>query len=525
MMQVQKNSDWLQPPPDQQSLRRYIEAIRERIWLAIIAVAITTLAAILYVATAATVYEAEVRIVVAPIDQSEGALSSLGLIGGSGDPLRDVETASTLLVTNSAAEQTAKKLGLDQTPQSILNSLKAEPVAESNVVSITAKDDTADGAAELANTFAAAAIADRDKIVRAAIDQELPALKTRLESSPAGVATDTLAAQIAQLEALRVSGDPTLRIVEPALAPNSPVSPRPVPSILAGILAGLVLGIGAVFALRMIDPRLRREDQIRAQYRLPILARVPQERAARDQPLLWNNLLRGSIEAYRTLRAVLTGSRSNSAGATSILITSPGPGEGKTTSAISLATSLALTHKRVILIEGDLRRPTIGKAFGMSVDVGVTSVLTGDATLEESLVTARIGDEYLALLLAEVAGGGGAELLALPTAQQLVEEAKKIADVVVIDSPPLATVIDALPLARTVDEVVLVLKLGTSRMDRIQELAELLADSDVTPTGFVLIGVGGHPQPYYGDDARYAEKPRKRNVASITAAKRRSRAD
>ena len=128
---------------------------------------------------------------------------------------------------------------------------------------------------------------------------------------------------------------------------------------------------------------------------------------------------------------MLAGSRSNSAGATSILITSPGPGEGKTTSAISLATSLALTHKRVILIEGDLRRPTIGKAFGMSVDVGVTSVLTGDATLEESLVTARIGDEYLALLLAEEAGGGGAELLALPTAQLLVEEAKKIADVVV----------------------------------------------------------------------------------------------
>ena len=93
-----------------------------------------------------------------------------------------------------------------------------------------------------------------DKIVRAAIDRELPALKTRLESSPAGVARDTLAAQIAQLEALRVSGDPTLRIVEPALPPNSPVSPRPLPSILAGILAGLVLGVGAVFAMRMLDP-------------------------------------------------------------------------------------------------------------------------------------------------------------------------------------------------------------------------------------------------------------------------------
>ena len=62
-------------------------------------------------------------------------------------------------------------------------------------------------------------------------------------------------------------------------------------------------------------------------------------------------------------------------------------------------------------------------------------------------------------------------------------------------------------------------------MDRIQELAELLADSDVTPTGFVLIGVGGHPQPYYGDDARYAEKPRRSATASVSPAKLRSRSD
>ena len=137
-------------------------------------------------------------------------------------------------MTNSAAEQTAKKLGLEKTPDAVLDGITAEPVAESNVVSITASDDTAEGAAELANTFAEAAIADRDKIVRAAIDRELPALKTRLESSPAGVAGDTLAAQIAQLEALRVSGDPTLRIVEPALAPNSPSRRGPCPASSPG---------------------------------------------------------------------------------------------------------------------------------------------------------------------------------------------------------------------------------------------------------------------------------------------------
>ena len=225
-----------------------------------------------------------------------------------------------------------------------------------------------------------------------------------------------------------------------------------------------MLGVGAVFAMRMLDPLIRREDQVRSRYRLPILARVPRERGGpRDRPLVWSNLVGGSMEAYRTLRAVLAGSAARSNRAPSILISSPGPGEGKTTSAISLAASLALTDKRVILIEGDLRRPAIGKAFNLRARKGIISVLAGEATLQESLVTAPIGDGHLGLLLSEESGGAGAELLALPSALELLEQATKIADVVVIDSPPLATVVDALPLARAVDEVVIALRLGTSR--------------------------------------------------------------
>jgi Mrp family chromosome partitioning ATPase len=297
-----------------------------------------------------------------------------------------------------------------------------------------------------------------------------------------------------------VTGDPTLRIIEPAVPPGGPVSPRPLLSILAGIFAGLVLGVGAVFALRMLDPLIRREDQVRARYRLPILARVPQERGPKDRPLVWSNLVGGSVEAYRTLRAVLAGNPSRRS--PSILISSPGPGEGKTTSAISLAASLALTDKRVILIEADLRRPAIGKAFNLSVSTGIVSVLAGEATLEECLVTAPIGEGHLGLLLAEESGGAGAELLALPSAIDLLDQATKLADIVVVDSPPLATVVDALPLARAVDEVVIALKLGTSRIDRTQELAELLAEAGITPAGFVLIGVPGHSKLYYGDPDR-----------------------
>jgi capsular polysaccharide biosynthesis protein len=285
---------------------------------------------------------------VVPVDDPEGNLSSLGLIGQSSDPLRAVETAATLLTSQAAAERVAADNDQGGNPQAILGKITTEPIAESNVVSLTAQAPTATGAAALANDFAKAALQEQADTIRKTIDRELPTLNARLRELPPGVARDTLAARIAQFEGLRVAGDPTLRIIEPAVPPDSPVSPRPLLSILAGIFAGLVLGVGAVFALRMLDPLIRREDQVRARYRLPILARVPQERGPRDRPLVWSNLVGGSVEAYRTLRAVLAGNPSRRS--PSILISSPGPGEGKTTSAISLAASLALTDKRVILI-------------------------------------------------------------------------------------------------------------------------------------------------------------------------------
>ncbi|MGH2960814.1 MAG: AAA family ATPase [Solirubrobacterales bacterium] len=543
-----QSKGWLHPPADQQGLQRYVETIRERIWLVIAAVVVTTGVALVYVVTADRVYEAEADVLVAPSAEEAATPTALGLITESSDPLRAVETAATLIESDAAASLTAETLGVDGGPEAILKDVSAEPVAESNVVTVTARASSAEAAADLANVFARSAIRNRTRALHRRIDEQLPRLEARLEELPPSLARDTLTGQIGQLETLRAGSDPTLQIAEPATEPNSPVSPRPLASFAAAIVAGLVLGIGSAFALQVFDPRLRREEQLRQRYRLPILARIPREplhmaepstskrssdgpieayrrmranlpvfaripreRLDRAEPLTWERLSPGPIEAYRTLRAILARPPARSGGARSMLVTSPGPAEGNTTTAMNLAWALAQAGKRVILIEADLRRPSVARALGVRADHGIVSVLTEEAKLEECLITPDPDTDNLQVLLAERAGIVGGELLALPAAQRLVKEAKRLADYVVVDSPPLATVVDALPLAGAVDDLLLVVRLGASRLTSLEQLAELLADTGIEPTGFVLIGAPPSRDAFYGDDGvpPGAERPKR----------------
>jgi tyrosine-protein kinase len=494
-------ADWIQPPEEDTGLTRYAQTLRERIWIVVAAVVITTGIAILYVLTASKVYEAEADVLVTPFSGSDTPLVGLpGLIPSSSDPTRDVETASQLVTNVEVANGVKERLGSSQSARSLLGKVKAEPIASSNILAVTARANSREEARDLANAFATEAVDNQAAQLHDAIDQRLPGLQASLKQGTGDPAA--LRAAIAALETLKSGSTGSLSVETRADLPSKPVSPRPMLSIAGGLLAGLVLGIGGAFASQAMDPRLRREEQLRRLYRLPILARIPRDSRSRDRPLGPLELSPATSEAYRTLRGTLAVSRrGSSSGSHAILVTGSSPSEGKTTTAINLASSLATAGHNVILIEADLRRPGIAPALNLQSKYGVASVLVESVALQDALATTPTFGSNLGILLADYEGGWISDLFALPSARELITEARRLADYVIIDSPPLTDVIDTLPLVDYVDDVVLVAGIGKTHLRKLGQLGELLAGNGVKPAGFAVVGT---PRPKRSEYHYYA---------------------
>jgi receptor protein-tyrosine kinase len=220
------------------------------------------------------------------------------------------------------------------------------------------------------------------------------------------------------------------------------------------------------------------------------------------------------------LRGLLGASRSRTGGRSrTILVTGSSPSEGKSTTAINLASSLAAAGHSVILIEADLRRPAISNALGLNPRHGVVSVLIQSVPLADALVPYSNFGPSLNLLLADGEGGWISELFALPAAREMLREASELADYVIIDSPPLTDVIDALPLATYADSVLIVSRIGKTDLRKLSQLGELLAENGIRPAGFAVVGTA---RPRRSGYHYYAERPPTSGRPRMAAARRSS---
>lgn len=281
-----------------------------------------------------------------------------------------------------------------------------------------------------------------------------------------------------------------IQVLDYARLPRLAVSPRPrVTLLLVGMLA-LLLGVGLAFALDALDRTLKSQEDVEAFLGLPLLGMVPrfQPGSRRHPPDLYVAYHPRSTvaEACRAVRTNLLFAGAERELRT-ILLTSSMAREGKTLCCVSLGTVLAKSGARTLIIDGDLRRPRIARAFGMGADssaLGLTSVLVGDAKLDEVIRATPV--EGLDVLPSGPTPPNPAELLNGQHFRAVLDELGRRYDRVLIDSPPAVPVTDPAILATRVDGVVLVVRHAQTHRDAARRAAQHILDVGGNIVGVVL---------------------------------------
>jgi len=311
---------------------------------------------------------------------------------------------------------------------------------------------------------------------------------------------DSVLARLKEVDVTSGLTDQSITIQERALGAG-PVPSQTLKFIILGVFGGLAAGIATAFGLNYLDPSLRTIDQVEQRTGLGVVACVPLIKKTDASggggarlPVVGDR--RGVVaEAFRTMRAALA-MISGGGKHRVFLITSAIPGEGKTFTSSNFAASLAQQDFRTLLIDADLRKPSVSKLlFRENLKPGLSEVLMGTADVAEATVATEVPNLWV------IPAGGIApnpsELLAQPQVGQLIEKLRGDYDRVVIDSSPVLAVRDPLLLAKYVDAACLIVRAGHSPSKATTQAVRLLSEADAPAAGVVLNSVRQGSGAYY----------------------------
>ena len=298
--------------------------------------------------------------------------------------------------------------------------------------------------------------------------------------------------------------------IDEATLPTFAVSPNRKRAITYSAMVGLLLGLALAFALDKLDDSVKSPDELRDQLELPMLGLIPAIRAERKSRraadaavgrLITHVDPRSPVaEAYRSMRTNLAFARAQQS-PQAIVVASPGPSDGKSTTVANLAITFAQQGQKTLLIDADLRRAVLDKGFGVGRSPGLTEVIIGENAFDEVVHETSVPN------LSIVASGrfppNPAELLGSTRMQEILHDAKARFDVVLLDSPPLLAVTDAAVLSTMVDGVVLVIRTERTKRDAVRRALGHIRSVRGRLLGAVLNDVDMRSGAYYGSYGHY----------------------
>ena len=552
------------PPMD------YLKAIRRRAWIIVLSLVLIVGATVAYSYTRIPLYSATSNL----LYQKSGLDQALfgAVILQSNDPLKDLQTFASLVTVNAVANAVKENLGLNLDVRKLTDRVTASASSDQNMLSITAVDPDPQLAARIANAFADQFILSRAASDRQTITAAADHVKSQLDSLSPSELDSTYGTMLKDkyenLQIMASMQNGGLSVARSAVAPLEPSSPRPLRDAALAFVVALVVGVGLALLVEHLDKRIKDRQTLEGLLGAPVLAHVPnvngrwsfRRRGGHDEK---DSLLIGFknhpvlLEPFHSLRTSLdffTAEKSLRV----IAITSGLPSEGKTTTAVNLSLSLALSGKRVVLIEADLRQPVFQKHLGVSNKVGLSTVLAGKCELVDALsvihneellpgsgglweqhesaaqalrrarvrvrsTSAQAGsysppeappmDDRMYCLPSGPLPPNPAELLESGRMRKVLEELSDMYEYIVVDTPPILSVSDALTVGRQVDGVIVAVRMNATTRNEAEEVGRKLRFAGLRVIGIVALGWGDATVRYPAYE--YTHVPRGQKVGSV----------
>lgn len=379
-----------------------------------------------------------------------------------------IEKIGEELLKNHTADELSSVFSVDKeankiSVDSIRNCLTMAAVNETEVLKVTAITKNADISAELCNIIA-------------------------------DIAPDFL---------IRVVGAGSVEAIGEAKPDYNPVSPNVLKFTLLGVLAGMIIAVLIILVLDFLDNTIKDSDELSKKYDKAIIGEIQSFSGSRSKTdederktLLDKEFPFHIVESYKAMRTNIVFSLSTSEKKV-LAVSSADPGEGKSTTSSNIAIALAQADHKVLLIDGDMRKPVQHKIFKIKNKNGLSSVISGMKTAEQSIQKSVA--ENLDLLTSGPKPPNPSELLASEQAEKLLNDMSEKYDYIIIDTPPVNVVSDAIGISKSVAGILLVLKYGRTTYDSIENAMKKLQLSEMNMLGFVINDIVGkrHGGSYY----------------------------
>jgi receptor protein-tyrosine kinase len=386
-----------------------------------------------------------------------------------------VKSYADLATSRTLMTRVIKRLDLDLTPQQLASKINASVVQDTVIIELDVRDPDPQVAQKIAQAEA----------------EQLSKYLTEVGS------------------AAKDAGSVKATVVDPAVYDGDPVAPRTLINLVVAGLLGLLLGVALAVARDLLDNSVSSADDVEKILDRPVLTSVGHDGEVAKHPLITDASSHAPrVEAFRLLRTNLQFLNLDRT-PRSIVISSPLPGEGKTSTAVNLAIALAQTGRRVLLLDADLRRPKAAAMLGLERSVGFTTVLVGRAELKDAIQ--RHSGSGIHFLASGPIPPNPTEVLQSNTARGLLDRLAEMYDMVIIDTPPLLPVSDAAILARDVDGAILVVRHGKTSKEQVRQTGQRLSQVDARLLGVAVNMTprrGGRNDDYgYGYEYEYAYAP------------------